>query len=495
LIEKTNGSATATKIRGQRLCELLSGEGRTALGAVLDALPAVGVWTGEIQLGNPAGAVVPVSLVALLHRAADGTADSFSFVLRDISRRKQAEAARLDQERRLLQLQKTESLGVLAGGIAHDFNNLLTTMLGNAGLARNELPAESPLHESLSQIEVAAHRAADLCQQMLAYAGRRPLSESEVNLNELIEQTQRLFQVSISKKTVVHLALAPSPVVVRATGPQLQQVILNLVINAAEAIGDREGRLSLRTAQRDFNHDELRTEFSADALPPGRYALCEVEDSGSGIPPEIRRRIFDPFFTTKATGHGLGLAAVHGVVTSHRGALAVDSTPGRGSTFRFILPLANTSAPAIASPVSAPSWSGTGLALVVDDEPGVLRVAARMLDSFGFTTLTAADGAEGVARFRENAGRLRLVLLDLMMPRMDGVEAFGEMHRLDPAVPVVLMSGFAGNLNLDRFTTAKPAGMLAKPFTRAALHASLEAVLNGNATKAERRQDPACPSG
>jgi PAS domain S-box-containing protein len=470
--------ADGSALRGQRLFSLLPEQCRTALLPAITALPVAGIWTGEIQFGNTAGGAVPVSLVALLHRAADGAPDSFSFVLRDISRQKQAEAARLDQERRLLQLQKTESLGVLAGGIAHDFNNLLTTMLGNAGLVRDELPAASPLHESLAQIETAAHRAADLCQQMLAYAGRRPLSDSDVDLNALIGQTQRLFQVSISKKIAVHLALAPTPVVVRAAPPQLQQVILNLVINAAEAIGDRDGRITVITTSREFGAAELRAEFGSDTLPTGRYALCEVEDTGSGIAPEIRRRIFEPFFTTKATGHGLGLAAVHGVVASHRGAITVTSTPGRGSTFRFILPQTATPESVPAPPAAASTWTGAGLVLVADDEPSVHRVAARMLEGFGFTTLTAADGAAAIALVRQHADRLRLVLLDLIMPQMDGVEAFGEIHRLAPTVPVVLMSGFVGNLNLDRFPDAKPAGLLAKPFSREDLQARLQEVLS-----------------
>ncbi|MFT3830335.1 MAG: ATP-binding protein [Opitutaceae bacterium] len=473
---------TTVGLRGRRLPELQPETGRVAFGQVIEVLPTAGIWTGELALANAAGAETPVSVVALLHRSAeDGAPDSLSFVLRDISRRKQAEAARLEQERRLLQLQKTESLGVLAGGIAHDFNNLLTAMLGNAGLARCDLPADSPVHESLAQIETAAQRAADLCQQMLAYAGRRPLSASDVDLNGLIAQTQRLFQVSIGKKIAVQLALAPEPVVVHAAGPQLQQVILNLVLNAAESIGDREGRIAVRTIGRSFGEDELRHAFGAESLPAGHYALCEVQDSGAGIPPELRRRIFEPFFTTKATGHGLGLAAVHGVITSHRGAITVDSTPGQGSTFRFILPLAAATMPTVAPAPAAPAWTGSGLVLVVDDEPGVRQVAEKMLHHLGFTTLTAADGVEAVALFRTHSRHLRLVLLDLLMPHLDGVETLAELHRLDPAVPVILMSGFTGNLPLERFPAAKPAVLLAKPFTRPALQASLESVLRTTA--------------
>jgi PAS domain S-box-containing protein len=475
-----SATISAPTLRGQNLRDLLASSSRAAIVSVIDTLPVTGIWTGEIALANAAGTEVPVSLVAQLHRNADGTPDAFSFVMRDISRQRQAETARLEQERRLLQLQKTESLGVLAGGIAHDFNNLLTAMLGNAGLARIDLPAASPLHEPLSQIETAAHRAADLCQQMLAYAGHRPLAASNVDLNALIGQTQRLFQVSIGKRITVHLALAPTPVVVCAAPPQLQQVVLNLVINAAEAIGDRDGRIVLRTVGREFSADQLRAEFGAESLRPGSYALCEVEDSGCGIPPEIRQRIFEPFFTTKTAGHGLGLAAVHGVVTSHRGAIAVTSEPGHGTTFRFVLPLTGTVPAALAAASPAARWRGEGLVLVVDDEPSVQQVAVHLLEGMGFTTLTAADGVEAVALARKHSDRLRLVLLDLIMPRKDGVETLGELHRLNPAVPVILMSGFTGNLGLERFEQAKPAALLAKPFSPETLQARLREILGRN---------------
>jgi signal transduction histidine kinase/CheY-like chemotaxis protein/integral membrane sensor domain MASE1 len=464
-------------VRGRKIGSLTTRACGEQLEAAAAELACASLWTGELRFGNTAGRELPVSVVALNHRTQGDNAPLYSFVLHDLSRQKQAEADRLERERQLLQLQKAESLGVLAGGIAHDFNNLLTAMIGNAELARLELPPAPALHESLDQIEIAARRAADLCQQMLAYAGRRPLAASDVDLNAVVAQTQRLCQVSISKKIGVHLDLATAPMTVRAAAPQLQQIVLNLVLNAADAIGDNEGSILIRSTLRTFDPAALRAEFAAETLGAGRYVLCEVKDTGHGIPPEIHRRIFEPFFTTKAKGHGLGLAAAHGVVASHGGAITVVSTPGRGSTFRFILPHVADRPAETAPPTPQASAPRSGVVLVVDDEEVVQRVAVRLLESLGFTILTAPDGVEAVALFREHHGRINLVLLDLMMPRMDGVETFGEIHRIDPTVPVVLMSGFVGNLNLDRFPDAKPAGLLAKPFSREDLQNRLREVL------------------
>ncbi len=463
------GARDLASLRGRELSQLLSAAGWAELGPILAQLRSTGIWTGELQFGGRTGATVPVSAVGILHRSGPGESDPLSFVLHDISERKRREAERLAQERRLLQLQKTESLGVLAGGIAHDFNNLLTAMIGNVELARLDLERGSPLHEPLEQVEFAAQRAADLCRQMLAYAGRRPLAASRVDLNALIGQTQRLFHATLGPKIAVELSLTPASVIVEAEPPQIQQVVLNLVINAAEAIGDREGRIAIRTDHRSFSAEQLRAEFNTDTLPAGRYSFCEVEDSGRGIAPEHLPRIFEPFFSTKQTGHGLGLAAVYGVVTSHRGAIAVRSRPGEGSAFRFVLPLASEAVVAAAPETRRPEWRASGVALVVDDEPSVQLVAAAMLRSFGFETLVAGDGVEAVELFRKHAGKIRLVLLDLIMPRRDGVETLGELQRVAPEIPVVLMSGFVGDIDLARFPDAKPAGRLTKPFSRETL--------------------------
>lgn len=436
---------------------------------------------GELTLHCVKGREVHVSHVTLAHRDEANDTTILSIVMRDITRQKHAEAERIEQERKILQIQKSESLGILAGGIAHDFNNLLATMLGNANLARLDLPANSPIHEPLAQVENAATRAAALCQQMLAYAGRSPLAFEEVDLNALIKETHLLFQVSIGKKIVIDLQLSQPLAPIKAAPAQIQQVVMNLTLNASDAIGDKEGRITIKTTSKHLDSGELSAQFPNFSLPPGSYVLLDVTDTGCGIPPESLARIFEPFYTTKFTGHGLGLAAVAGIVKSHKGAIRVSSAPGQGSSFQILFPDLRCSRPPFASDrQTSENWRGSGIVLVVDDEPGVRTVVSKTIESFGFTTITAADGVEAVERFREHSDKLQLVLLDLTMPRMNGEETFVAMQQLRPTVPVILMSGFTEKLTLEKFAQTKPAGFLAKPFTRAALQARLHALLERN---------------
>jgi CheY-like chemotaxis protein len=222
----------------------------------------------------------------------------------------------------------------------------------------------------------------------------------------------------------------------------------------------------------------MQETFLSPELELGDYVYLEINDNGCGMPPEVKARIFEPFYTTKFTGHGLGLAAVLGIVRSHNGAIKVYSEPGRGTTFKLLFPAIEDAAQPFENPVDEISaWRGAGLALVVDDEETVRAVTARTLESLGFTPLTACDGAEGVRVFREHAGALRLVLLDLTMPHMDGEEAYREFYRINPDVPVVLMSGFTEKDTIDRFAGKRLAGFIQKPFDRKRLQAKVRSVL------------------
>ncbi len=464
---------------GRLLREIFPGEaGRQLSEEALPLALAQGAWRGEVTLADRRGRTIPTSQVVIAHRDEESDAFTFSFIMRDISEQKRAEAERIEHEREMLQLQKTESLGVLAGGIAHDFNNLLTAVVGNANLARFELPPGMVVQSYLGNIEQAATRASALCHQMLTYAGRSPVAFAEVDLNQLVEETLQLFEPGLSKKIAVRYDPGQPLTLILASNTQVQQVVMNLALNAAEAIGDGEGRLVVRTRSRHFETAELAGLFRGQSLPAGNYVFLEVEDTGCGMTPEVRARIFEPFFTTKFTGQGLGLAAVSGVVRSHRGAMTVRSSPGAGSLFRIAFPaLQARPVPAAPAPESDDTWRGSGLILVVDDDRIIQKVTSLLLETLGFTVVIATDGVEGVAAFREQAARLKCVLLDLTMPRMDGFEAHAEMHRHNPAVPVILMSGFSQKLFNLPPAAIHPAGIMAKPFGLKQLRARLKAVL------------------
>ncbi len=393
---------------------------------------------------------------------------------REITERKHAEEERAALEQNLRQAQKLESLGVLAGGIAHDFNNLLTGILGNANLARLESPPGSASLPYLDQVEQICQRAADLCRQMLAYAGKGRFVVERLDLNRLVADMAQLLGVSVPKAVALSFRPAESLPPVLADASQLRQVVMNLVLNAAEAVGERGGSVGVSTG---------RVRVGPGAAPepdlaPGDYVCLEVSDDGPGMTEEVRARMFDPFFTTKFAGRGLGLAAVQGIVRGHKGAIRVASEPGRGTTFRVLFPGAGGTAEAPAVGGAPPAaWRGQGTVLVADDEEAVRAVTARMLESLGFRVVTAEDGAQAVERLRADPDAFRLVLLDLTMPRLCGEGALQALRGLRPDVRVVLMSGYTEQEVTTRFAGQGLAGFLQKPFPLEALAAKVREAL------------------
>jgi PAS domain S-box-containing protein len=386
---------------------------------------------------------------------------------RDITTEKNAEREREKLRLKMLEAQKLESLGVLAGGIAHDFNNLLTVVLANASFIRGDIGAHD---ERVAHIETAARRAADLCRQMLAYAGKGSFTMERVELGALVKDTTELIRVSISKKAHVILDLAPQLPLVDGDVSQLRQVVMNLVINASESLGDGAGEIRVATR---IGQPAPAGVTQAFELPPGDCVCLEISDTGSGMSAATLARIFDPFFTTKFTGRGLGLAAVLGIVRSHRGALTVDSAPGQGSTFRLFLPPATaTKAPPPAEP-AAPATCGSGTILIADDEPIVLETTDALLRHFGFSTVLARDGHEAVAQFRAHRGALTTVLLDLTMPGLDGAEVARVIRAESPKLPVLVMSGFSEQDVFARIRGMGRIAILRKPFTGDMLRAQL----------------------
>ena len=378
------------------------------------------------------------------------------FLADDVTDRRRAESA-------LRQAQKLESLGVLAGGIAHDFNNLLTAILGNTEVALDRIPDDPALRSALQRIEATTQRGSDLARQLLAYAGKANFSVRPLDLNTIILEMGDLLSVSISKKVAILTDLEPDLLPVDADSAQFQQIVMNLVINASEAIGDHPGVVTLRTRSVSYSRADLATTFPGQVLEPGPYVRMEVEDDGCGMDAETIGRIFDPFFTTKFTGRGLGLSAMLGIVRGHRAGIRVESTPGEGTCFILLFP-ASESTVALAAPLSEPSLPMTGTVLVVDDE-GIIRDLARSaLEKAGFRVLEARDGLEAVEHFEARRDKIDLVFLDMTMPRMGGAEAFRRIRGLSPGVRVLLTSGYTQKESLESLADLPPDGFLQKPF-------------------------------
>ncbi len=416
--------------------------------------------------------------------AANGRLEAFEGLAIDISAQKKAEHERLALERKLLESQKLESLGLLAGGIAHDFNNLLTGILGHASLMRSRLPAGSPFEAPLRAMETASLRAADLCKQMLAYAGKGRFIVEPVDLGTLARGLVPLLEISLGRKARLRLALSPGLPPVLADATQLRQILMNLVINAAEAIATAgridDGEIVLSTELLHADQSRLNASATGAGLAAGEYVSLTISDNGCGMPADVTAKIFDPFFTTKFSGRGLGLAAVLGIVRGHHGALIVDSHPGQGSSFQLLLPAATASGPARDSraPFVPATWTHAGRVLVIDDEETVRQFATQALTSFGLDAIVAKDGAEGLATFRVNPRAIDLVLLDLVMPGQGGEEILAGLRKIRPDVRVLLMSGYPEADLLRRLGPARGTlDFLAKPFTRGSLAEKLRGLL------------------
>jgi PAS domain S-box-containing protein len=384
----------------------------------------------------------------------------------DLSERRKAEEERRKAEQRLYESLKLESLGVLAGGIAHDFNNLLTSMLGYASLAGMELSAGrgAALPAYLTQIETAARPAADLCKQMLAYAGKGQFQVQAVGLNKLVEEMAQLLQASVSKKAVLRILPSAEQPTVTCDTTQIRQVVLNLITNASDAIGDRSGVISVATGVVDADAKYL-TDLGAAHLTAGRYAYLEVSDTGCGMSADTAARMFEPFYTTKPAGRGLGLSAIQGIVRGHRGAVRVYSEVGRGTTFKILLPTTDQSPARDAAGHAAGAAAGRGrLVLVIDDEEDVRVLVRKVLERYGFAVALAADGRTGEAEYRGRRAEVDLVLCDLTMPHQDGGTTFRRLRQLDPGVRVVLMSGFSADEATAGLNGMGLQGFLRKPF-------------------------------
>lgn len=396
-------------------------------------------------------------------------------IIRDLTEIRKAENERQHIERQMLHAQKLESLGVLAGGIAHDFNNILTAVIGNAELAlKREVPGSSSA-SNLRQIIAAASKAAELARQMLAYAGRGIFVREPFDLSTLVRDMTGMLEISISKKAALQYRLANDLPAIEGDVTQVHQIVMNLVINASEAIGDAPGVITVTTGCMACKKEDFAHAWGAENLRDGDYVFLEISDTGCGMHQETISRIFDPFFTTKFTGRGLGMSAVLGIVKSHGGAVKIASEPGKGTTFLILFPVSSKSKPAIVCHDDLHAWRGHGTVLLVDDEESVRMVGSQMLKMLGFDVVTAENGEEALRCYRE-LENVVCVILDRTMPLMGGEETFEALKQIDPQVRIIMSSGYNESEVTETLVGRGLAGYIQKPYDLKSLLKALQSI-------------------
>ncbi len=389
-------------------------------------------------------------------------------VCKDISRQKAAEAEKQLLEEQVRNAAKLESLGVLAGGIAHDFNNMLTAIMGNCGLAKMQVPQTSKAGRHLENIEKASVKAADLCQQLLAYSGKGKFIVQELNINEIMRDMMNLLKVSISPKIDISFDFKADLPAIKADAAQIQQIIMNVITNASEAIGDQPGKIHIKTDRLYCDRKQLDNYYMGHKLSEGYYVLMEVSDSGHGMDEATLEKIFDPFFTTKFTGRGLGLAAVLGILRAHEASVNIRSEPGKGTTFTFIFPEYSQEQGAHTTEsgpeTNTDRWELQGTVLLVDDDEAIREISRQTLEQAGLHVVTADNGQKAVEIYSQSPDKIKLVLMDMTMPRLNGREAMELMRQINQNVQVILSSGYSEQDATKKIKEKGLLGFLQKPY-------------------------------
>lgn len=421
-------------------------------------------------------------------RNAQGRITRMVGIAEDITERRVAEQEQSRLQERIQNAQRLESLGILAGGIAHDFNNLLTVILGSATMARESLDDPKQLDEILANIETTTQRAADLTKQILAYAGKGRFVVETINLSVLVKEMSVLLNTQVSRRATLQLDLASELPAIVADATQIRQVVLNLITNAVEAVDGRpNGLVQVKTTVQYLQPDQLHSPHSNQDLPGGQYVCLEVVDNGCGMSQETLQRIFDPFFTTKFTGRGLGLAAVLGIVRGHNGSLLVQSELGKGSRFTVYFPVKpdSTHLPTQGPPSGVDlSVRFSGTVLVAEDDESIRAITVTTLAQQGFEVLQAADGQDGCELFAQHADRIRLVILDMIMPRCNGIEMLRFIRQIRRDVPVLLISGYSEQEVKSQIGDEFISGFLPKPFRVHEILKAVQKILRKSSTDA-----------
>ncbi|HUT63752.1 MAG TPA: ATP-binding protein [Anaerolineae bacterium] len=378
-------------------------------------------------------------------------------------------------ETNLQHTQKLETLGILASGIAHDFNNLLVTILGNADLALLKLSSDSPLYHSIENIKKASLRASGLTNQILAYSGKGSFIVEPIDLNMFVDEMAHLLKVSISKNVTIKFSFTENLPTIEADAAQIRQVVMNLITNASEAIGENTGSITIKTGVTNTEKEQV----SDKDLDSGKYVYIEIADTGCGMDEKTKAQIFDPFYTTKLTGRGLGLSIVHENVRGHKGSINVTSEPDGGTVFTVYLPFSGKPlkvAEEEMMPTNDMLIRG-GSILVIDDEKDVLEVIKTMLETINFTVYTVSSGREGVEFFHNNADKIDIILIDITMPNMNGEEVLNEIRKKSADIPVILSSGYSEHDVKQQITERYLTDFIQKPYQIKTLIGKINTVL------------------
>jgi PAS domain S-box-containing protein len=415
------------------------------------------------------GRQIPYSFSASLLRDAQGRPAGISSVARDITEQKKLAA-------QLRQSQKMEAIGTLAGGIAHDFNNILNVIMGYGNMVMETLAADSPAREDMHEVLVAADRAADLTRMLLVFSQKRVVEMTVVNINELLLGLEKMLTRIIRESIEFRLDLVDHPLLVLADGGQIEQVLMNLAANAKDAM-QGGGRLVISTGLEEV--DEAYVAAYGYGIS-GRYALITVADTGEGMDAETQAKIFEPFFTTKGVGEGtgLGLAISYGIIKQHNGYLKVYSEPGEGTVFKIYLPLGEETAPAEKTADSETVKGGNETILVVEDDAALRQLSRIVLESFGYTVITAGDGDDAIAKFMENRERINLVLLDMIMPKKNGKEVRAAIRKVYPQIKILFVSGYTMDIITNKDLVEDGVDFIQKPYQSKSLLLKLREVLD-----------------
>ena len=465
---------TMEEVRGKNPNILKSGEtSPEEYKKLWEAISSGNDWRGEFHNKKKNGELFWEMASISPVKNANNDITNFVAVKEDITERKRAEEA-------LRHAQKLESIGTLAGGIAHDFNNLLNAIMGQSSLALGRLPKESAAGNNIAKALKAAERAADLTRQLLAYSGKGKFLTDDFDLNRLVEENAQLLEVSVPKSAHLRYELDTAILYMHGDVGQIQQVVMNLIINAGEALGPNPGTITVRTRHIELTkNDSEFWKYTHNPLPPGKYVSFQVKDTGQGIKPDAMARIFDPFFTTKFTGRGLGLAAVLGIIRGHHGGICIQSEKGKGTEFDVVFPMVKASATSTVQEAKlTPAINGEGnTILVIDDEPSILELLTDVFTDANFKVIEALNPTEGIELYRQNQHSILMVILDYSMPGMNGKAAFQELVKINHNVKVLLCSGYTEEEIKSVFGAIHPHAFIQKPYKPSSLLEKASSIL------------------